>query len=83
MFSLCGGDAFCVAGAENYGVVCLISNAVKCVTCRFGGKSCVYVDQVKVLVNSEEPLSELLHKFAKAFTMESPKMRSSVQPAFQ
>lgn len=66
--------------AENYRVVCLINNAVKCATCR---RSCVYVEQVKMLVNSDEPPSDLLHKFVDILTTESPKVKSSVHPTLQ
>ena len=68
---------------DNCGVVCVINNVAKCVTCRYGGRSCVHVEEVRALVNSEEPPSQLPHKFVDVLTMDFPKVKSKVQPTFQ
>ena len=59
MFDLCHGNALCVLVSGSYGVVCIVSGVVKCVTCRFGARTCEHV-------------APLLQKFAKVLTVTCP-----------
>ena len=78
MFDLCHGNALCVLVSGSYGVVCIVSGVVKCVTCRFGARTCEHVKHVMKLVDSDDALAPLLQKFAKALTMTCPtKVKSS------
>ena len=72
VFDLCHGNALCVLVSESYGVVCIVSGVVKCVTCRFGARTCEHVKHVMKLVDSDDTLAPLLQKFAKALTVTCP-----------
>ena len=68
MFGLCHGNALCVTVSGSCGVICLVAGTVKCVTCRFGARSCKHVEHVKKLIDSDNYPSSLLEKFANALT---------------